>query len=476
MLRSRPSYMYISPDNAGTSSSPADEAELPPMSPDGGSAAEFEEYLACNAACQRLEGGWVERRAHPQVNVQPYWYNEESGDLVWTQPDARELAAPPSRRSLFPLGGGELAGAGLEWDTAPLILRSNLEAAGSARGAGLSVEELARRAVALFEAFEPWVLSWHDFQPITFWFRHDNVAYNIDSRDRSAFCLEKDFLYLAAEVLIARVHRMHPICLTHFLATFLIAGVIDRDLMQAAGDSLCKGRLPMMDRRSIGVMLRIFSDGGVRHDRFFEAAAAELSRPSRLRSLEPRDFRNVLGAYGRNRHWNKSLFDCLSRGMIRLLNYELVDSADATLHREALFPSKGKAGFEQQPKAFYTSELTSILKVFQSMAIDGPEAGRCIVTMVRYVLRTLSEPPNYRLREPGCACAFVFTLTEMNQELPEPWLWHKIGNLYWDICHRADSRLSKQLRSALEQRGLKIGLKRYAFQPFGLPPSYLGRQ
>merc|ERR1712087_175599 len=113
-----------------------------------------------------------------------------------------------------------------------------------------------------------------------------------------------------------RLHRMHPICLTYLVWTFSRAEVVIPEFMRYVGDHLCQGYLPMMDRCSLGTMVWNFNNQGISHNRLFEDAAMELSRPNRVRSLAPRNFQNVTIAYSRRYHMNWKLVNALARGMV----------------------------------------------------------------------------------------------------------------------------------------------------------------
>jgi len=87
-------YVYVS---HAVPEDPTDSSELPPLSTDGGNEAEFEHYWIGNRHPKLGGGGWVERVAHPQVNVEHYWYQASTGQTVWTMPIEMHEATHGSR-------------------------------------------------------------------------------------------------------------------------------------------------------------------------------------------------------------------------------------------------------------------------------------------------------------------------------------------------------------------------------------------
>lgn len=452
-------YIFVAPEPPARDPA-ADETEIPPMSLDGGNQQDFEEYWSGNRTCRRFAGGWVERRSHPQVNVEAYWFNEATGETAWSEPVAEE--EPPDTQ--IDGGSEKLVGTGPEWDMSPADLKKAL-AFGEAEGMGLKLEELARRAVAEFEAFEPRVLSWHDFTHITFWFyggldrgkaAGGKSFFESKGATRDMFAGDA-FFRTAANLLKERAHRMHPIPLTYFIWTFARAGVKETAMMEAVGDYLCEaGRLPMMDRCSLGTMVWNFGKVGVRHDRLFEDAATELSRPNRVRSLAPRNFQNIMIAYRQRKHWNKGLFDAMSAGMIRLLDNH--DPTRGKLARELLFSYTCKDGSEVLADSFRVRGLTVILRTYHSMGIGGPDASRALEAMARYTIR-FSASYSPRLREPGDCCEFMIELINTARDvktLEVSHLWSDIGKHYHFICRNAVPRDCELLKSMLSDRGVKV--------------------
>jgi len=382
------------------------------MSADGGNQEEFEIYWARNASPKRFEGGWVERRSHPQVNVQRFWHNENTSETVWQQPDAAELPKQEADDGLQ-----ELTGESREWEMSIQELKEAM-ADGREESLGLRTEELARRAVAEYERFEPRVLSWHDYQYHTFWF-FGGMRNRQRAPGNSSFFNQKKggagpelfagdaFFRAAADLIIERIHRMHPINLTYFIWTFSRAGVVLPELMSAVGDHLCKGLLPTLDRCSLGTMVWNFYKQGVRHDELFEAAARELARPNRTRSLAARNFQNVSIAYSRLPYWHEDLFQALARGIPRLL-----DEHDPRLSKnrtELLFSYTCKDGSEVLADSFRISNLTVILKGFIKMPLKGPSVDRCVASMAEYVRRSEKRSPEM-MRTPGDVAEFVTAL------------------------------------------------------------------
>lgn len=300
-----------------------------------------------------------------------------------------------------------LVGSGCEWELSASQLKRRLyDANGDVSAAGLCHLELARRAVAEYERFAPRVLSWHDYQHITFWFfggmgprPRGGGGFFGSSEGRKLF-VEERFFREAAKVMAPRLQRMHPISLTYFLWTFTRAGVVDTELMEAVGDQ-CTELLPTMDRCSLGTMVWNFWKQSVRHDRLFEDAAAELSRPNRVRSLAPRNIQNVMIAFSRAQHRNRRLTDALALSMPRLLGH---DPASPKLGNHLVFPYTCKDGSEVLPDAFRIGNLTTILRAFNDL-----EQRACSPEMLRYVQRSVERsPPSMRMA--GDAAAFLAQL------------------------------------------------------------------
>jgi len=212
-----------------------------------------------------------------------------------------------------------------------------------------------------------------------------------------------------------RLDRMHPINLTYFIWTFTRAEVVLPEFMNAVGGHLCSGILPMMDRCSLGTMVWNFAKQGVRHDEFFERAAAELSRPNRVRSLAPRNFQNVFIAYGRRKHWHSHLFRSLALGTQRLLDEH--HPPGPKLARSLLFAYTCKDGSEVLADSWRISGLTVVLKTFRRMQVQGTRIEECVRSMADYVIRSVNHSPK-KMRDPGDACSFALELAQMSMEIP----------------------------------------------------------
>jgi len=387
------------------------------MSRDGGSQAEFEEYWTWNAVPHPLASGWVERRAHPQVNTEPFWYHEATSATAWQRPlGAEELKGQAATRRSSGGGMPELTGEGPEWKMGIEDLKAAL-AAGRSESLGLQIAELARRAVAEYEQFQPRVLSWHDYQHITFWFfgglkrrqRSPGTKSFFEGRSGAGRELFADdaFFQAAAELIRERLGQMHPINLTYFVWTFTRAGVVLPELMESVGNHLCEGLLPTLDRCSLGTMVWNFTKQGVRHDRLFAAAARELCRPNRTRSLAARNFQNVMIAYSRRDYWDEELYDALATGIPRLLDTH--DPRQAKCERSLLFSYTCKDGFEVLADSFRINNLTVILRCFLRVPVKGPAMERCVASMADYVRRSGECSPRM-MREPSDLEEFVLAL------------------------------------------------------------------
>eukprot|EP00929_Paragymnodinium_shiwhaense_P034424 TRINITY_DN18731_c0_g1_i5.p1 TRINITY_DN18731_c0_g1~~TRINITY_DN18731_c0_g1_i5.p1 ORF type:complete len:644 (-),score=99.35 TRINITY_DN18731_c0_g1_i5:448-2334(-) len=427
-----------------------DEMPLPPMSLDGGSQPEFEEYWEANKSPVRYTQGWIERCAHPQVNNERYWYNEKTDELTYMKPAKLRKSQAKAKAD----GLEELSGDGPAWSMNIQELKEAM-AFGRDKELGLTIEELAKRAVAEYEKFEPRVLSWHDYQHNTFWF-FGGLSGRLkkqekgEARDHGFFnkgassdlFASEAFFKTAAEIMTPRLHRMHPICLTYFVWTFSRADVVVPEFMEAVGNHLCDGRLPMMDRCSLGTMVWNFSKQSLSHERLFEAAATELSRSNRTRALAPRNFQNTLIAYGRRRHWNMRLFTVLAKGMRRLLDAH--DPRRVKLDNAMCFPYTCKDGYVVLADCFHIGGLTAILKHFLRVPEMDESIENCILSMLDYTRRSVerSPPP---MRSPGDACDFLLTYLRICEAWPHHSFRDHIphGSDVETLCHTAQ-RLQKE--------------------------------
>jgi len=394
-----------------------DQGSMPPMSADGGNQEEFEHYWEANAKPRCFAGGWVERCAHPQVNIEHYWFNEQTGQVAWQRPDGIEEIDPVGKEF------EELAGQGPAWSMSVPDLKERL-ASGKAAEFGLTHEDLARRAVFQYEQFVPRVLSWHDFQHNTFWFfggmkkkaSPNKKGSFFSSSGNSGLFADEAFFREAAKLIKQRLGQMHPIPLTYFMWTFTRAGVILPDLMKAIGDHLCDGRVQMMDRCSLGTMVWNFGKQRVRHNKFFEVAATEFSRPNRVRSLAPRNFQNTFLAYGWNKHYNERLYTSLLTGMLRVMDEH--DPPGPKLDRGLLFAYTCKDGSEVLADSLRITSLTVILRSVASMGISGPAMEACTVSMVDYMRRSAEKSPPM-MRESGDCCKFLSELARLAKSQPD---------------------------------------------------------
>lgn len=424
--RGRGSYRYVSAVTLPEHVPPPES--LPPLSCDGGNEEEFQLYWEAFHQPMRLPGGWIERLAHPQVNIEPFWFHAGTCSTVWHKP---LHSAADSDVHLAPEDASELSGSGPVWEMSVRELKEAL-ALGKAPEIGLEPEELARRACAEFERFLPRVLSWHDYQYITFWFFGGLQKQELqggDRRDRdfskSFFSAEGSasrdmfaddaFFRAASKLLKSRMHKQHPINLTYFIWTYSRAGIVDPELMQAVGNHMCCGWAPTLDRCSLGTMTWNFAKLGLRHDKMFEAFAAELTRPNRLRSLAPRNYQNTLIAYSRNRHWHGPLVDAMARGIPRLLDNH--DPRYPKLSRQVLFSYTCRDGSEVPADAFRIGGLTVIVKAFHELGACGVSVEKCLSSILDYTERCVERSPPM-MREAGDACGLLrqlgFWLSELD--------------------------------------------------------------
>eukprot|EP00928_Gymnodinium_smaydae_P060755 TRINITY_DN4453_c0_g1_i2.p1 TRINITY_DN4453_c0_g1~~TRINITY_DN4453_c0_g1_i2.p1 ORF type:complete len:752 (-),score=159.13 TRINITY_DN4453_c0_g1_i2:48-2303(-) len=412
--------------SGGTSKDSAKVEGLPPMSADGGTQEEFEAYWQAWRSRRRwLErgagGSWIERRAHPQVNAERYWFNEATQEIVWQPPADADSDAG---RTLSGADGSsdvltDLSGHGPVWDLPVAELKLALKQ-GRAAELGLEIGELAKRAISEYERFLPKVLSWHDYQYYTFWFfggldKEEQAQQPRSGGGASSFFAasgatsqmfaDESFFRAVADLLPKRFAKMHPINLTYFIWTFSRAGVVIPTFMRSLGDFLCDhGIVPMFDRCSLGTMVWNFSKQDVHHDRLFEICAREFRRPNRVRSLAPRNYQNGLIAYSRLKYAFHDLFNDLARGMPRLL--ENHDPRHPKLKRNLLFSYTCVYGSEVLADCFRISSLVVIAKTFHEIRARGPDIVRCFASFLDYTKRSVETSPAW-MREPGDACGVV---------------------------------------------------------------------
>eukprot|EP00931_Biecheleriopsis_adriatica_P075094 TRINITY_DN4903_c0_g1_i1.p1 TRINITY_DN4903_c0_g1~~TRINITY_DN4903_c0_g1_i1.p1 ORF type:complete len:576 (+),score=114.95 TRINITY_DN4903_c0_g1_i1:117-1844(+) len=434
--RSHPRFLFVS--SVKLHDPPAPDSPMPPMSTDGGSQEEFEEYWDYNDLRPRqVGGGWMEYRAHPQVKNEPYWFHPPSGMLTFTRP--AEASGKDVAFVEEPDGLEALDGEGPVWEMSVKELKGALQQ-GLGDDLGLDPEQLAKRAVYEYEKFMPKVLSWHDYQYLTFWFfggmdkqdkgkgkgkDGDGNAKSFFNADRGATRMmfaSDAFFNAAAKLLVRRMHRMHPINLTYFVWTFSRAGVVLPDFMRFVGDHmLSKGQIPMCDRCSLGTMVWNFSQCGIRHDRYFEETAAECVRPNRLRSLAPRNFQNTMIAFCRRKHWHEKYVDAMARGIPRLLDAH--DPRFPKTDTSVLFSYTCRDGSEVPADAFRISSLTVILKQAQGLRAGAPDQPpqlranweRCCASMADYVRRSVARSPPF-MREQGDASEFFLQLGRVAED------------------------------------------------------------
>ena len=301
---------------------------LPPMSKDGGTEEEFEEYWKWFEA-PKCCGSWIERRTHPQVSVLPYWYNIETQETVFEAPVDKGAKVLPMPEPL------ELDG--LIAELSVKELRAKLQDPEELTRLKLTDTMLARRAVWEYETFIPRVLSWHDYQYNTFWFfieeRGEKSKDRGDKRDGRGYFgpqADKDkklfahdnFFMEVANLARQRFQKIHPINLVYLLWTFTRAGVQAKDFFNDAADHFCAGLLPSLDRCGLCTLVWCYSRQRLRHRPLFDAAARELQRTVRVRSLAPRNFQNTMIAYrwyGNNEE-TEALAQKLAQWLPRLLD------------------------------------------------------------------------------------------------------------------------------------------------------------
>lgn len=450
-----PSYKFVSSADAVEDDS---QASMPPMSIDGGSQEEFEHFWEANANPQYFEGGWVERCAHPQVNIEHYWFNEQTGQVAWQRPAVEKIDKAQEELE-------ELTGQGPAWEMSVPDLQNAL-ACGQTEKFGLTYEDLARRAVFEYEQFVPRVLSWHDFQHLTFWY-FAGMARKKTPRDKKAsffgkgsstamMFAPKAFFREAAKLIEKRLGRMHPIPLTYFMWTFTRAGVVLPDLMEAVGNHLCDGRAPMMDRCSLGTMVWNFGKQKVPHDRFFEVAATEFSRPNRVRSMAPRNFQNTFLAYGWNRHFNERLYNNLLNGMLRIMDEH--DPPSPKLDRKLLFAYTCKDGSEVLADSLRISSLETMCRSLANMGISGPAMEASLPSMADYTRRSMARSPPL-MRDRGDVCRFLTELVRCAGNQPDV----DVAGLLTDfdisaICKNALPRDQQNLKRELRNAGVQVEL------------------
>lgn len=390
-----------------------DKEGLPRMSLDGGSEDEFERFWE-NSNPPQFPGGWIRYWSHPQVNVEPYWYNRSTRELVWRAPN------------LYCDGHGEkaysdwkpLCGEGPEWTLSVPELKTILRDPRKVASAGLSYEELAKRACYEYEKFIPRVLSWHDYQYNTFWFfggmKKEKEKENTGERSSAHFFggagesremfAEDAFFDHLTDVVIDRMRFIHVINLTYMAWTFSRAGVIRPRFMKAVGDIFCDGRMPHCDRCSLGTIVWCFSKLNIRHDELFELASVETKRLVRLRSLAPRNYQNILIAYSRMQINDAEMVRAMSRQMPNLLDNH--DPKFPKLKQNVLFSYTCRDGSEVPADCFRVSSLTVILSALNRLSASGPALEALLAAMADYTKRSLERSPPWML-EPCDPCQFL---------------------------------------------------------------------
>mmetsp|Transcript_91075 Transcript_91075/g.202211 ORF Transcript_91075/g.202211 Transcript_91075/m.202211 type:complete len:212 (-) Transcript_91075:82-717(-) len=211
----------------------------------------------------------------------------------------------------------------------------------------------------------------------------------------------------------------------------------------------------MLDRCSLGTMVWNFSKMEIRHDRYFEDSAAELSRPNRLRSLAPRNFQNTMIAFSRRRHWNEKLVDAMARGITRLLTAH--DPRFPKTDRKVLFSYTCRDGSEVPADAFRIGSCTVIAKAFQEIRASGAIIEECLSAMLDYAVRSVERSPAF-MREPGDACGLVRQLGYIGEAgiLNVTPLLRSLD--FRRICEGAPERNLNQMKFALRRAGVQAEL------------------
>ena len=389
---------------------------MPPMSKDGGSEEEFEEYWHWFKEPQCF-GSWIERRTHPQVSVLPYWYNIDTQETIFDAPERHmEAKVLPS---LEPLKLEGLIG-----ELSVKELRAKLQEPEELRRLNLTDTMLARRAVWEYETFIPRVLSWHDYQYNTFWFfieerdsksnygRRDKGGYFGPQSDEAKKLFAHDSFFAEVAALASqRFQQIHPINLVYLLWTFTRAGVSAQKFFNDAADHFCDGLLPSLDRCGLCTLVWCYSRQRIRHDRLFQRAAQELERTIRVRSLAPRNFQNTMIAY----RWygkggdTEAMVQQLALWLPRLLDDH--DERRPKLRKDVMFSYTCRDGSEVPADAFRINGLNVIARGFVYLDISTPEVEACLESMTNYVIRSAGRSPVW-MRQDGDVCIFATIVAE----------------------------------------------------------------
>mmetsp|Transcript_98093 Transcript_98093/g.184470 ORF Transcript_98093/g.184470 Transcript_98093/m.184470 type:complete len:600 (-) Transcript_98093:177-1976(-) len=385
--------------------------QLPPMSREGGSEGEFAAYWR-NSKPEHLPGGWVKFLSHPQVNACPYLYHPETGTISWQKPDklsegsehaeaAKENEMKDQQSSLSEMTVKEL--------------RELLGTHGEVERQGYSWDDVAQRACEEYQQpkFFPRVQSFHDFKDITPWTFFDKKKGKTfgKGRDKGADFAEKAFFKTMAPIVMDRLYSIHPISIVYMMWAFTRARVFDRQLMQAVGDYLCDGRLPMLDRCGLGMGLRLFAEHGFYHKKLFDLGIAEIRRPMRCRSLAARNLQNLAFAFSKLKIRDEGVLEDLARQAIRLMKDH--DPRNAKTDGSVLFPYICKDGYVEATDNFRiqsTPSLTWILECFLDLEAPRPILDKLVEAMADFALRSINRAPKYML-EPQDFVKFVFQLT-----------------------------------------------------------------
>eukprot|EP00933_Yihiella_yeosuensis_P045178 TRINITY_DN40501_c0_g1_i1.p1 TRINITY_DN40501_c0_g1~~TRINITY_DN40501_c0_g1_i1.p1 ORF type:complete len:578 (+),score=69.12 TRINITY_DN40501_c0_g1_i1:93-1826(+) len=397
--------------------------EEPRMSPDGGNEEEFEEYWSWYHRPKHYSGGWVERRAHPQLNVDPYWYNAKTDETVFERPaSASEELDQPAEIEEAQKGEGPA------WELSVKELRAALQAGPEElERLGLTDQELAKRAVYEYSSFTPRVLSWHDFQYNTFWFfisdrdkgkdRGKRVQgfFSKSASDNQRMFAHDSFFRATADCAMENLDKIHPINLVYMLWSFVRANVSAPQLFDAAGHYFCNGLIPSMDRCGLGTMVWAYSKARIRHQRFFDRAAEEYSRPVRARSLAPRNFQNTMLAYSWWGPGYEAMIERLAATLIRLLDNH--DPRLPKLRNDLCFPYTCKDGAVVLADCYRIGGLNLFLRGLLTLNDRTDAAEACFEAIVNYNIKSAKRSPNW-MRENG---DIAYTMTLIAQAAAQGW-------------------------------------------------------
>eukprot|EP00747_Dinoflagellata_sp_TGD_P089513 gnl/TRDRNA2_/TRDRNA2_164349_c0_seq1.p1 gnl/TRDRNA2_/TRDRNA2_164349_c0~~gnl/TRDRNA2_/TRDRNA2_164349_c0_seq1.p1 ORF type:complete len:255 (+),score=41.65 gnl/TRDRNA2_/TRDRNA2_164349_c0_seq1:220-984(+) len=252
---------------------------------------------------------------------------------------------------------------------------------------------------------------------------------------------------------------MHPVSIAYLTWTFSRPQVIVPEFLEAVGNHLVDGLIPMLDRCGLCTLIWAYWKMGTTHKPLFDAAAQEIKRPERLRSLAPRNFQNTMIAFSRMAHTfdlEAEVVDRLAQGIQRLCDEH--DPKSPKLRSDVCFPYTCLDGSRVDADAFRIGSLGVISRAFDDIQASGPHVERCFISMADYVLRSMYRSPQF-MRDAGDAADFLTTFARVAARMPA--LKEHIDPFIQDlpnVIRGANRSRLQQLEKALWDAGLDVQL------------------